>query len=90
MTHMWEPKTNLTNVDEPKREDPKDRAQVQDKVPIQIERGSGGEDNWAGKKKSAYIRQQGNVKVEMIVSKPDSAAENIFPRKRRSDLKHQM
>eukprot|EP00092_Neocalanus_flemingeri_P000483 GFUD01000513.1.p1 GENE.GFUD01000513.1~~GFUD01000513.1.p1 ORF type:complete len:134 (+),score=43.46 GFUD01000513.1:58-459(+) len=86
MNQRWEPKSN--NEEPEKEKEPKE-------IPIQIERGpavrQGDEDNWAGKKKSAYIRPQGSGQVEGKIYKQDQAPEeNIFPRKRRSDLKPNM
>ena len=101
MTQQWEPKSESANTDQqkmaygPSNNDCKREDTAKLPVPIPIEREPPlrheSKENWVGKKKSFYIQPQRNSPGEIKINKPVHAQEeNIFPRKRRSDLKPQM
>ena len=98
-TNQWEPKSNIAQVNQQKMTDgpslqfqersmtPKhEGARVSDVNPIVI---NSSHDNWAGRKKSIYIQPQ--PQTDRRGCKDDkSSGEDIFPRKKRSDLNPQI
>ena len=96
MTQQWEPKSDSANTG-PSNNDCKrdDTAKLPVSVPIEREPPlrHDSQENWVGKKKSFYIQPQRNTPMQIKINKPVQVLaqeENIFPRKRRSDLKPQM